>query len=185
LLGLSAFEGPETFRIYYWSNEVAILFLLLSLMMSLIFRGLEGVRSRWMVVGAIGVVALLVSLGSTYFEREAFAQNSRLAYAMAMTVVSRNLAFYTALLNMVLWSVLLRQGVRDPQILLVSAGLGLISTGKAIGHSLRGISPQMEGLGNLAVVFTDLLCFAIWYYSFSKVKQPHGKRLAPEPGLKG
>jgi hypothetical protein len=90
-----------------------------------------------------------------------------------MTVVSRDLSFCTALLNLVLWSALLRNRKRSVELLLVSGGIGLQTTAKAVGHSLRSLSLATKTPGNFIVVLGHLLCLFIWWRTF--------RRPAPRP----
>ena len=155
-----SFTQTEQYRLYYWINENVIQFFTFLLMISFIYRALDGIRGRvTLCLGLVTAAALIlvISLSGATFDNYRW-----------MTPLSRNLSFCSALLNLVLWSALLRQKKREPQLLMVSAGLGLATTGKAIGHSLRRISTSAVVTGNLVIVVTTLLCLFLWWYSFSR-----------------
>ena len=157
-----SFTATEQYKLYYWVSENVIQFFTFLLMISFIHRALDGVTGQLtLCLGLVALATLIlgISLGLSGVTFDNY---------QWMTPLSRNLSFCSALLNLVLWSALLRQKQREPQLLTVSAGLGLATTGKAIGHSLRYLSTSAVLLGNLAIVGTTLLCLFLWWYSFSR-----------------
>lgn len=78
-----------------------------------------------------------------------------------MTQMARNFCFASVLLNLTLWTSLIRSF--DRQRLLITASLGFLVTGGAIGHSLRQMSPHLVLIGNLFIVGLYLLfLFTLW-----------------------
>lgn len=81
------------------------------------------------------------------------------------TRVGRDLSFTTIVLNVILWSSLIKTRHQDLRLFLVSGGLGVNMTGEAIAQSL-----WMMGLAGpfatLLGVGTHLLCLAIWLRAF-------------------
>ena len=160
-LGISGFSASrKAYALYYWSGESVQQFLIFLIMLSFIRRAMEGVAgaSRWNWIlasfSAVGVLGTLLS-----------APQGRSA-AFYMTFLSRNLSFCTALLNLALWSAVLRARKKSFQLLLVSGGIGFQTAGKAIGHSLRSLSSSTTIAGNLLVVLGHILCLVIWAYAF-------------------
>jgi len=150
----------RTYALYYWTGESVRQFLIFLLMLSLIRRALEGVAgaSRWnWILPLLSVIGVSLTF--------LIAPHGR-SLAFYMTVLSRNLSFCTALLNLALWSAILRGRKRAVQLLLVSGGIGIQTTGQAIGHSLRSISPSTTAPGNLLIVLGHILCLAVWSYAF-------------------
>jgi hypothetical protein len=139
---------------------------------------MEGVRNRLLICAGIAAGVLIASVLSVITSGSGNASLTRW-----MTYLSRNLSFCSALLNFVLWSALIRRRQRDPQLLLVSAGMGLDTTGKAIGHSLRWISRSAVPIGNVLIVITHLLALTLWWYSFARMRprnpgETHSRRSA-------
>ena len=93
-----------------------------------------------------------------------FTQDPRLGHWM--TNLSRNLGFLAVVLNLVLWAVLIQYRRGDRTLLMVAGGMGLQMAGKAIGHSLRQLSPSTAVAGNLIIVLSHLLCLYIWWQGF-------------------
>lgn len=90
-----------------------------------------------------------------------------------MTNLSRNLGFLSVVLNLVLWAALIQHRRGDRTLLVVTGGMGIQMAGKAVGHSLRQLSPTLLTTGNLVLVLTHLLCLYIWWQEF--------RRPIPEP----
>jgi hypothetical protein len=151
------------YRAYYWANESVIQLLTFLLMMSLIYRALEGVGGRLALSLGLTITVAVILLGSLVWS------GVTLANYRWMTPLSRNLSFSSALLNLVLWSALLRRRGLSGQLLMISAGLGLVTTGKAVGHSLRLISGKAVDFGNLVIVGTFLLSLLLWWYAFARL----------------
>jgi hypothetical protein len=85
--------------------------------------------------------------------------------AYFMTMLSRNLSFCSALLNIILWNSLLHYRRRDTQLLMLAAGVGIFTTGKAIGHSMRMIDRSLALAGNGVVVVSALLALGLWIWT--------------------
>jgi hypothetical protein len=110
-----------------------------------------------------------------------------------MTLVSRDLTFLMALLNLILWKFLLQIRKRSPLLLAVSAGLGIQCAGDAIGHSIRLLSRQFASpatvheIGNMVMSMAGVVTIAVWYKAFSRAKYgagetPAGRRGERVPG---
>ena len=96
-----------------------------------------------------------------------------------MTFISRDVAFVSAIMNMVLWSFLLGNRKRDSTILLISAGLGLQCTIDAMGHAMRYFPNEVKDAGNLVISAGSILTSYVWYRMF----QPTALR-SPDTGLR-
>jgi hypothetical protein len=60
---------------------------------------------------------------------------------------------------------------------MVSGGLGIQMAGKAIGHSLRQLSPLNPLAGDLVIVLSHLLCLYIWWHAFRRFDPEAAARL--------
>lgn len=150
----------------YWLFDSIRQVLLYVVVISLILRATDQSAKRasigrWLITGSTIFAAL--SLYFTY---------SR-GLNLWMTQFSRNLGFLAVILNLVLWAALLKQRRPDQTLLMVSGGMGIQMAGKAIGHSLRQLSPGAVTAGNLVIVLSHLLCLYIWWQAFRQPsKQP-------------
>ena len=82
---------------------------------------------------------------------------------------SQLLNFGAAIMNLILWGALIQSKKRDPQILAVSIGLGILVTGTAISYGLRHFStPQgdLRALFNLLLNLIQLSAWLIWCRTF-------------------
>jgi hypothetical protein len=71
-------------------------------------------------------------------------------------------------LNLFLWQSLLKNRLWDVQLLMLSLGAGFWTTGRAIGHSLRLMSPASQTTGNMIIVLTELLSLIVWCWAVSR-----------------
>lgn len=151
---------------YYWSNEIILQVLLLIAMLHFIFVALSADPARVRKVLLIGTAILAVSLSLAMLKQTpppSVPEDRRTTYFM--TMLSRNISFCSALLNIVLWNSLLHYRRRDSQMLMLAAGVGIFTTGKAIGHSMRMIDRDLAIAGNGVVVVSALFALAIWVWS--------------------
>jgi hypothetical protein len=81
---------------------------------------------------------------------------------------SQLLNFGAAIMNVILWGALIQARKRDPQILAVSVGLGILVTGTAISYGLRHFAPQgsVTAASNLFINILQLAATLIWCRAF-------------------
>ncbi len=166
------FSNRREFVRFYWASEVLIELLVLLVCLTLIHFSAEQIRHRFAITSMVGVFSLLATLISVLV----VVPWDSPTYTPFMTRLASNLTLCTALLNLILWMLLIRKQVKDLQLLLVSGGLGILTTGKAIGHSLRSMaSPQgdrsLVELGNWIVTLTGLFCLFIWWQALKRRKE--------------
>jgi hypothetical protein len=154
----AGFLSPTT-RSYFWIDDSIKRFLLFCIVFGFINRSLKdspnrAMVRRWLILGALLVTAI------------SFLIHHRLNVGFMMTNVGRDLSFYAAILNLVLWSLLIRSHARDRQLLAVTGGLGIQFTAEAIGHSLRHLSRSTVALGNITLVTGHLVCLYFWWQAF-------------------
>jgi hypothetical protein len=156
--------------VYFYRVNALRDFLLFAVVVSLIEHAMSDkpyrVRVRYLL-GALAVVAVGLSLLV-----HADAGN----FILWMTQVARDLSFGSAVLTLLLWSILVVSRGKDRQMLMVTGGLGLQFTGEAIGQSLRqlstyaGMSPaQHHGImliGNLLLSAAHLMRLYVWWQAF-------------------
>ncbi|MEP7366201.1 MAG: hypothetical protein ABI972_23335 [Acidobacteriota bacterium] len=156
----------EGFANYYWSNEIILQILLLFAMLHFIYVALATDPSRMRKVVLIGGAIIIVSFAvATLKQTPPPSVPIERHSAYFMTMLSRNLSFCSALLNVILWNSLLHYRRRDSQMLMLAAGVGIFTTGKAIGHSMRMIDRSLATAGNGVVVVSALLALALWVWT--------------------
>lgn len=103
------------------------------------------------------------------------------SFSFWMTQFSRNLGLLAVILNLLLWAALMRKKTEDTIPLLISGGLGVQMAGKAVGHSLRQMSPALVTFGDLVLVFTHLTCLWFWWQAFGRYPPAPVPTPEPEP----
>ena len=145
----------------YWINEIVIQILVFTLVISLTSSALKNSTGNKSVGVSLYVAAIIVMALSILM-----AYSTKSVLSAWMTEASRNLSFASAILNLLLWSVLLSQRNKDSQLLLLSGGFGIQTTGKAMGHSIRRLG--FWDAGNVFIVLTYIFSLAIIWYALRK-----------------
>lgn len=96
--------------------------------------------------------------------------------------MSRDLNFFSAILNLILWALLIGSKEKDFRLLLISGGLGIQYTGAALGQSLRTLSPTTTLAGNIVVLVSHFLCLYVWWEAFRKNQVAAPKAAAKQTG---
>ena len=156
---------------YYWVSEGILQLLVFLLVLSLIYRAMEGQPSRPSLMRLLAFGALAI-ISISYIANWGGPVNS------SMTMVFRNMSFAAVVLNLILWFMLIRHRGNDPRVLMISGGLGVQMAGEAIAHSLRRLAIPHRSLGmvfagNLVLLTSHLLALYIWWQTL--------RRPAPDP----
>jgi len=154
---------------WYWRDERIMQFLVLAVVISLLWMATNPARSRrilrLMIVVGIGLLAG-ISLLAHY--------DSRIPEGRWMTFWSRDLNFGAAVLDMLLWAMLIAKRQKDSRLLMLSAGLGIMFAGEAIGQSVRNLATHHSAItlpGSILVMLTSLAFLYIWWQTF-RVPRP-------------
>jgi hypothetical protein len=139
-LGTSAVEMTVTgtlgghsrlFRIVFWTDELALDVVLFCILILLTDRAMEGSPAQGTMRRMLGAVMAVALALPFVLYRGALLTPAWLDHTAQL------LNFGAALLNLGLWTALLGSRKRDPQLLAVSAGFGIIATGAAISFGFR------------------------------------------------
>jgi len=164
------------FRNLYWTDEITLDLMLFLMVITLIYRALEGSPMRIAMGRLLGaVMAIVVVVPFVLFSDRRFSTSW-------FDGASQLLNFGAAIMNLGLWTALIGTKKRDPLLLSVSAGLGVAVTGAAIAYGLRRFTPPTstpQQLANLFKTLTYLTSVAIWCWAF----RPAAKKnpLPPAP----
>ncbi len=149
----------------YWLNDVLVDLLRFLLVIILIYKAIPESTKR-LAVGRLlaAVVATTILLPFLIFPLS-FEPFPKVAW---FSSTSELLNFGAAIMNLVLWAALIASKRRDPQLLMVSAGLGVVVTGAAISYGLRHFIPKgaFTSVLNLFLNLTQLGGWAIWCWAF-------------------
>jgi hypothetical protein len=163
---------PQSWQETYWAGELVLQSLLYVLVLSLVWRSQAAnpnrgrtMRGLLLVIGLGSTVALLATRAPRLNEW--------------MTEFTKYMAFGSALLNLLLWAVLVGKRHSDRSLLMVSGGYGIQSAGEAVSQSLRALAISSRSLpllitGNVFALLTHSLCLLVWWSAAAR----ENKRLA-------
>ncbi|MBL8219244.1 MAG: hypothetical protein JNL62_08435 [Bryobacterales bacterium] len=153
-------------RMYWLCNTVQYGFVF-ALQVHMLSQGMRGPRARRRVAYLIagGIVFAVIAVWTAHHPR----------MNLWMTQVVRNIGFGSMILNLALWTSLLRNPERCR--LMITAAIGIMLAGEAIGHSLRQMAQGLVPLGNSVLVLTYFLALVlIWRglarFGFQATEEP-------------
>lgn len=160
----------------YWANDVIVDLLRFLLVIMLTYKATAGGARRvssGRILGGIAVAALVLP-----FLLFPIGTNGPKGTAW-LTSTSELLNFGAAIMNLVLWGALLADRKRDPQVAVVSVGLGVVVTGAAISYGLRRFVPiEARFIPDIFLMLTELAGWTIWCRAFWPAQ---GRRPALDP----
>jgi hypothetical protein len=149
---------------YYWTAELIRQSGLFSVVISLVLDVMPAGERRQTFLRLVILAAVVFWFGSIVIHR-----NDHLN--IWMTQVTRNLSFCSAIVNLILWFVMISTPQRDARRLMITGGLGLQMTGEAIGQSIRYLNLQISEVAfttaSILIVLAHFLCLYIWWQAFS------------------
>ncbi len=160
----------------YWTDEAVLDLLLFLTVIMLTFQSLEGnpigaSLGKLLAIVVVAAVALpFLLFKQPYWGSRWLSQTSQL------------LNFGGALMNLALWTALLAGKRRDPQLLTVSAGLGIAVTGAAISWGIRLLILQSRWAADTLLSVTHVAGVFIWWWAFrpaAKARQAQLDAIAP------
>src|SRR5712691_2534041 len=151
----------------YWTNEVTLDVVLFLVIIVLTYKATPEGPHRRKVARLLSGIAVAALVLPVLLFHPTFTPWPTLQWFNSAAEV---LNFGAAVMNLGLWGALIASRGRDPQLLKVSAGLGVVVTGAAISYGLRHFIP-VEGilrpLPNLFIMIAQpigwsILCWAFW-----------------------
>jgi hypothetical protein len=163
----------------YWTDEVLLDLLLFLMVIVFTYQALEGNPLRAKAGRFLaGVVIVAVAAPFViYYHRTLFSTRW-------FNGISQWLNFGGAIMNLGLWTALLANKKRDPQLVMVSVGLGLAVTGAALYFGLRQFTTQADWrhFADLVGVLTHLLGVFVWCWAFRPaILRQGGAKRQPSP----
>jgi hypothetical protein len=162
----------------FYTDEVAVDLLLFLVVISLTYQAARdnplAAPLQKFLIGVVAAALILpfVLLNPPYFRARWFNGTSQM------------LNFGATLMNLALWTVLLGLRRKDPQLLLVSVGVGITVTGASIAYGLRQVlTVSSFWVPNLFLILTNLAGVAIWCWAFRPgVKTVRSTDSSPKAG---
>jgi hypothetical protein len=172
--------GSRLYAKLYWTNDVIddlLRFVLLTVLIYMVVGSSKPLLGRVLTGLVLAMMVLPFLLYQPIFpapRSPAFAPE-HYPRAAWFNSTSQLLNFGAAIMNVILWGALLQSKKRDPQILALSLGLGIMLTGFAVGYGLRHFIPQggFTAAFNLFLNLTELAAWLIWCRAFWPVRKHH------------
>jgi hypothetical protein len=155
-------KSKKIYTMLYWTDEIVLNLVLFLMVITFTYRALGDSPLRATMGKLLSAVCVVVlALPFLVFKGPAFNSTPWFNHA------SQLLSFGAAILNLGLWSALVSNRRRDPQLLAVSAGLGIAVTGAAISYGVRGsFSKEWLWVPDVFMSATFVICVFIWCWAF-------------------
>jgi hypothetical protein len=142
----------------FWICDSLLYAIIFALQVHLISQGLSGPQARRRIAYLIagGIVFTALAIWTSHHPR----------MNLWMTQMIRNFGFGAMILNLALWTMLLRNP--DRCRLMITAAFGIMLAGEAIGHSLRQMANYLVTLGNFVLIGTYLLSLYLLWRALSR-----------------
>ena len=165
-----------SYQTVFWYGATIDVLLLYSVVISLLYRACERLRSARQARMALILVACLVVGGTLLAHYDPSMQPG-----LWLTPWFRDLNFACAVMDILLWTLLLVPRDKDRQLLLLSGGLGVQFAGNAIGESLRQMSIRSRShplalTGAVVMIAAGAFCYYAWWRALRR--QPEKKASA-------
>ena len=155
-------------------NDAILTPLEYAVVISLIYVAASHVRSRRTVLTAtIGGACLIAGVSFLLHF------NPKAPNGVWMALWTRDLNFFSEIMDLGLWGLLVSTRGRDSRLLLVTGGLGIQFTGDAIGDSLRSLAAQRHShlisfTGSFFSTVVDLTALYVIWQAFRRSKKEPG-----------
>jgi hypothetical protein len=167
-------DAAQLYTRLYWTNDVVADLLRFVLVAVLIYQVVGSSRpllGRGLSILVLATVVLPFILFRPIFPANGSPTDAFNWYPTGswFNSTSQLLNFGAAIMNVVLWGALIQSKKRDPQILAVSIGLGILVTGTAISYGLRHFAAprgDLRQLYNLLLNLVQLGAWLIWCRTF-------------------
>lgn len=147
----------------YWTDEIVLDLLLFLMVIAFTYQALEGnpLRAKAGKFLAAVVVLAVAAPFVIYYQRTLFT-------TPWFNGTSQWLNFSAAIMNLALWTALLSNKKRDPQLLIVSIGLGVAVAGAAMTFGLRQFMTRayLRPFADLVGGLTHLAGVFVWCWAF-------------------
>jgi hypothetical protein len=123
-------KNSHLYRVLFWTDEIVLDVLLFLVLILLTYRAMDGRPAQQAMSRILGAITVIVMLLPFVLFKGPFVKTTWYYHT------SQLLNFGAAILNLGLWTALLGSRHRDAQVLMVSAGFGIVATGVAISFGL-------------------------------------------------
>jgi hypothetical protein len=161
--------GKDPFSSLYWPTEIVMTILEYVVVISLVYLATEMAATRrtlrmMLIAGAVLFASISLVI---HYDRS-------LVMGVWANPWTRDLIFCAAVLDLALWAMLIANPQREHQLLLLSGGLGIQFTGRAIGAAIQHVATQshwssLSLFGGMISTTAFLLSLYVWWQAFRTV----------------
>ena len=128
----------------YWTDRIGSALLLFAVVIAFTYEALRESPLRAKAAKALAVIFLVTLALPFAFLREHYSGQHGFFSSKWFNEVSQIWSFGAAIMNLVLWTALLSNRRRDPKLVIISIGLGLLTASAAIGWGSRQWFPEAD-----------------------------------------
>ncbi len=155
------------FRLYAWGQGITHL-LIFAVVVSFVLRATQELPIRHLIRTALAVFGPLFIVVTFFIH---YNGSEKVGYWM--TPWTRDMNFCAALVDMVLWGLLLISRVKQPILLLLAGGMGIMFAGDAISDAIRSIaihehSTKVWISASVFSWFKDAASLYVWWQAFRR-----------------
>jgi hypothetical protein len=177
-------ESPG-YRTLYWTDEVSLEMLLFLVVIAFTYAALQDNPLRPKAAKVLGVIAVatlalpFAMLHSFYRPKHGFFTSQWFNQA------SQIWNFGAAIMNLVLWTALLSNRRRDPQLVTLSIGVGIATASAGIAWGARRWLPADDRWpADMFMSLANLASLLLWCWVFRPKAQGHSSSNSPPAGSK-
>ena len=170
-------QTSREYRIAFWTDAIVVDILLFLLVVALTYRAMEDNPLRGKMTRLLIVLSIII------FSLPFVVLSGPLSYTRWLNGAEQILNFGAAIMNLGLWTALLGSKKRDPQLLTITAGLGVRVAAVAVMLGLRNLTAQGGNAREIADIAARLSFIGgtlIWCWAF----RPGQVQRSPAPALK-
>jgi hypothetical protein len=166
--------GSPTYRKLYWTDHVTLDLLLFLVVIAFTYRALEDNPLRSKAAKALAVTVLVALILPFAMLHGHYNKQYGFFTSQWFNHVSQIWNFGAAIMNLVLWTALLSNRRRDPELVTLSIGLGIVTASAAIAWGARQwlAEPNRWPVDSFMTV-THLACLLLWCWVFRPKASGH------------
>jgi hypothetical protein len=176
-------ESPA-YRTLYWAGQVTTALLLFLVVTAFTYAALQGNPLRPKAAKALGVIVVVTLALPFAILRHHHNKIHGFFTSQWFNHASQIWSFGAAIMNLVLWTALLSARRRDPQLVTLSIGVGLATTGAAVAWGARQWFAQANRWPvDSFMEATDLASLLLWCWVFRPKAAGSNERGVRDSGL--
>jgi hypothetical protein len=168
------------YRQIYWTDHIVLYLLSLLVVISFTYEAVRESPLRPTAAKALSVIVAVALVLPFAFVRNHHGKTHGYFDSQWFNHTSQILNFGAAIMNLVLWAALLSNRRRDPKLVTLSIGVGIVTTSAAIAWGVRQWFPE----GNRwpvdsFLLVTHLISLLLWCWLFRSKQVAEPRNAAP------